>query len=66
MFTVRFRVPSDFSQDEMDTVVGELKDWGGQIETLNPLRVSVDEDVEDIMGIGMDYGLEVEGVETDD
>lgn len=61
---LKFRIPSDFTNDEFEDVVGELEDWGADLITRNPLVVEVERDldgyrVEDVIGVGLDYGLEV-------
>jgi hypothetical protein len=61
MITIYFDIPSDYTDEDIQTVHEEFVNFGGIIKTYNPLAVIVEDpqDVEDMIGLGLDYGLSV-------
>jgi len=61
VITIHFEVPCDFNDEEIHTVTEEFVNFGGRVITYNPYIIAVEdaEDVDDMIGLGLDYGLSV-------
>jgi len=62
MTTIYFNIPSDYTEEDAQTVREDFENFGGIIKSYNPLSVIVENpyDVEDMIGLGLDYGLSVQ------